>query len=272
MHQVLAIAALHLSTLRPAQREYYRDYATGLQSQALSLFNQTRMGVDASTCVPMFLFSSFIIVHVLCDTLRYHADDLNSVLDRFTHYLELSRGVRAITSRSWPLLRESELKPLLEAFDSPPGASDEAERNEGGDACDTLTAMIEASAPDLGPKSIAAYRETIKHLRWTFGSLDRPFVSERKMHMFNAWPVLVPAEYTDLLAQRRPEAMIILAYYAGLLHLYRHSWIVGDGGRFLIQAITRHLGSHWQTWLAWPNSVLRQPEETGDAASAHASS
>ncbi|KAK0724868.1 hypothetical protein B0H67DRAFT_598333 [Lasiosphaeris hirsuta] len=67
------------------------------------------------------------------------------------------------------------------------------------------------------------------------------------------WPVRQSAEYVSLLSQKRPEALVVLAYYSVLLHRARDHWLVGGAGRFLIQAIGEHLGSSWADWLAWPN-------------------
>ncbi len=34
-----------------------------------------------------------------------------------------------------------------------------------------------------------------------------------------AWPITAPPEFVDMIKQRRPEAMVILAYWAVLLHI-----------------------------------------------------
>lgn len=162
MHEVLAIGALHLSILRPTQRDFYRYYAAGLQTRALSLFNSTNLDVTATDCVLVFLFSSFLGIHVLCDTLAYHDDnDLGTILDRFTHHLDLHRGVRAVTSRSWHLLRETDLRPIIQAAEALPAMG------EGiGPECEGLKMLIKSG--DLGPNSITAYQLAIDRLQWVF--------------------------------------------------------------------------------------------------------
>lgn len=72
-----------------------------------------------------------------------------------------------------------------------------------------------------------------------------------------AWPVMIPEEYVDALHMGRPEALIILAHYAVLLHTYRQLWVFGDGGRFLIESICDSFGADWEDWLEWPMEVLR---------------
>jgi hypothetical protein len=66
----------------------------------------------------------------------------------------------------------------------------------------------------------------------------------------------VPQLFTDLLSQRRPEAIAIMGYWALLLHYSRALWHVGDSGAHLLNSISQHLGHDWQHWLSWPLSVL----------------
>ncbi|KAL3429203.1 hypothetical protein BDV09DRAFT_190321 [Aspergillus tetrazonus] len=56
--------------------------------------------------------------------------------------------------------------------------------------------------------------------------------------------------------ESRPESLVILAYYATLFHRFRDFWLFGDSGAFIIQEVTRYLGSEWDDWMAWPNQVL----------------
>lgn len=73
-----------------------------------------------------------------------------------------------------------------------------------------------------------------------------------------AWPVLITAEYVQLLRDLQPQALIIFAHYAVLLHRARNLWIIGDGGQFLIRAISECLGSEWERWLKSPISALQE--------------
>ena len=59
------------------------------------------------------------------------------------------------------------------------------------------------------------------------------------------WPVVVPDGFVDMLVNRRPEALVLLAHFAALLHSCRDLWIVGDGGRFMVESISQYLGSEW---------------------------
>ena len=63
-------------------------------------------------------------------------------------------------------------------------------------------------------------------------------------------------EYLKLLTERRPEAMVLLGYYAVVLHHRRRSWVIGDAGRLLITSLSSNLGQHWSSLLEWPKQQI----------------
>ncbi|KAK9244392.1 hypothetical protein V1506DRAFT_567735 [Lipomyces tetrasporus] len=169
--------------------------------------------------------------------------------NRFIVYLHLHRGFRAVASRSWHILRETELKPILEPAEKMPGINEST-----GHECDGLLALFDSTNPS--PLSVDACRQAIEYLQCVFDAYKLPSEGQGSTDFIFAWPVVVPADYVDLLSQRHSEALIVLAYYAVLLHYSRDLWVIGDGGRYLIQSITSCLGQQWEKWLAWPNSIL----------------
>lgn len=255
MNELLAIAALHLSHLNP-ERLDYQQHATALQTRALSSFNDAKEDVSATTCIPMFIFSSLLGRHILHDTLRNRPDNFGVFLDQFMGYIFLHRGVSIVTKKSWSVIKESKLKPIISRI--------EDAYNSGSDGAEEVNILYEmVNESHLSEASIETYHQAIRTLR---GSL--------KLHRTLTEGCLQPSEgpctfcitvnedYIDYLKQRRPEALVILAFYATMLHWSRAFWIFGDGGQYLIQAITAHLGSHWQRWLVWPNSVLHSGSPT----------
>ncbi|RJE16417.1 hypothetical protein PHISCL_11246 [Aspergillus sclerotialis] len=53
-------------------------------------------------------------MHMLCDKLVFRPDTFDQFLDDFIRSLRLHRGIRVVTSRSWQILLESPLGPVLE--------------------------------------------------------------------------------------------------------------------------------------------------------------
>ncbi|KAF4780470.1 Upc2 protein [Colletotrichum scovillei] len=73
------------------------------------------------------------------------------------------------------------------------------------------------------------------------------------------WSIRVPAEYVSLLDQRRPEALVVLAYWGVLMHKARDCWAFGTAGQNLVRSIAAHLGSYWGELLAWPKEMTEAP-------------
>ncbi|RSM08239.1 hypothetical protein CDV31_008247 [Fusarium ambrosium] len=250
MNQLLAISALHLSKSGSAQ-ELYLQQATTLQTRAVALFNEAREEISETTCVSMFLFSSLLGVHVLCDTLHGPREHLGAVLDRFVRYLSIQRGVRAVTGQSWSMIKRSGIGDFLQRVEDaiPPGSDSTGET-------DPLSRMINESG--LGSASVDAYRKTTSTLQQAFSIHHQLRKRGRRFDAALMFCVTLNEEYIDLLSQRQPEALVILAFYAVLLHWNRDAWVLGDGGEYLINAIAAHLGAHWASWLQWPVSVLEE--------------
>jgi hypothetical protein len=72
---------------------------------------------------------------------------------------------------------------------------------------------------------------------------------------------MVPPEYVDVLRERCPEALVILAFYAVLLHRTKRYWICGGNGAFMITAIARHLGLQWADAMRWPLEALERERD-----------
>ncbi|KAJ5106233.1 hypothetical protein N7456_002908 [Penicillium angulare] len=248
MNMALALSALHLSITRPDQRQLYRHRASHMQMHALSIFNAMKPVSNPDSCIPLFLFSSLLGVHMLCDSLAFHSDAFEEFLASYTQSIRLHQGVRTVINGSWEFLRQTELAPFLNVADSINmenfGISDEFQ---------TLLGLLQSA--NLEESVSKTYHDSIMSLQGvTTAALSHP---TSNVHIIHAWPVIVGADYVDLLSSHQPEALVILAHYAVLLHLRRDNWMFGDGGKYLIESISQFLGPAWENWLSWPVKNLQ---------------
>ncbi|KAI2936203.1 transcriptional regulator family: Fungal Specific TF [Aspergillus niger] len=257
INQVLALSALHLSVARPGNREWYRRHAAHLQTHALEIYNQRRLEFDQESSVPLFLFSCILGMHTLCDVLVHREDtSFDRFLERFVHCLKLQLGIRVvISSTTWQSLQESILKKPLQD-----GAILFNGDTNLGPECARLLRLIEGAK--LGDAITSTYRSAVQALQKSMNAAMRG--SLKNISGVTGWPVIVSPEYAEHLAMQRPEALVILAHYAVILHWHRHFWLFGDGGRFLIESINRYLGPSWAEWLEWPNRSLSEPSQLGE--------
>ncbi|RVD87285.1 uncharacterized protein DFL_001527 [Arthrobotrys flagrans] len=251
IHQMLAMSALHLSTTVTDRQKinHYHSYATGLQNRALSLFNQANpvLEITSSNCIHMFLFSSAVGVHLLCDTLHYQRQSLDSFIEKFTHDINVYRGVLAVVNQCSPSFREQEIAPRLtlsRVFLQLPEPT--------GSECNDILKLVNAS--NIPESSRKAYQKTSIDLQRMFDAAQ----GKSRVAVLFTWLILLSPDYVALLRLGEPEALVILTFYAVLLHRGRHMWLIGDGGRFLIEAISDRLGESWRGWLRFPIEALQE--------------
>ncbi|KAL4747096.1 hypothetical protein BDW72DRAFT_209882 [Aspergillus terricola var. indicus] len=254
INEMLALSALHMSTLHPDKREYYHYHAAQLQTHALAIFKDSNPRVTQETCIPLFLFASILGIHMLCDTLIYRENDndFDAFLSRFTHYLRLHYGVRTILGEAWSLLcaADSIVKPALDA-----GMTLYKFNGILNPILQELLDRIIASK--LGPDLTELYRHAIESLQICTNVTNTADQRHAAVNGVIVWPVLVKPEFGNALAARRPEALVILAHWAVLLWRYRETWLFGDSGVYILESVVRSLGTEWETWLEGPRRVIQ---------------
>jgi hypothetical protein len=252
LHALLAFSARHLAFLHPERAASYLHQAVTLQTRAISLFNATWNGVDESNCVAMLLFSAFIGHHILTDTLaKRDAGGLETFMFHFIQCIDMQRGVHAIAETAWPLLMESELKTILS------WSSQYNTRTPQGNHCQQVKELVDG-AKGLAEEEKEICREAIRYLQVGFDSVFAEKEEERgnRFHMVSSWVLLVEPPLRGLFVAKRPEALVLLGYYALLLHYGRHLWQIGDAGAFILGIVDDCLGSEWAHWLEWPREEV----------------
>jgi hypothetical protein len=245
MDEMLAFAALHLSILTSdvTKQRRYRHQAVELQTRALALYHAANPEITEENCTALCLFSSFIGMHMLHDTVS-GTTDLLELLDKFIQFVGLYRGVGIVVENRWHVIKTSAISGIVRQIE----AADEVPLQPGG-VCDHLLNLLEASKDRLGSSALETCEKVVESLQWTFHQhnvLQTPI----NRHIVFAWPVRISAQYLEMLRSRQPEALIIMAYWGLLLHLERDFWIFGKGGQSLIEAVQNYLGAYWDNWIA----------------------
>lgn len=250
MHQLLALSARQRSSVDPDRAPFFRHLATQLQTHAISLFGRVDLNAELTTAerVPIFLFSSLLGFQDLCDTLSLRPlASFEAFMARYLSYVRLHRGVHKVIQGFWPVLRDSELKAVLDA-------GEEMYKASGiGHECDDICARIGA-ADTLSDADKEACRSAIRHLQVVFDS--KPDATPRA-NVLLAWAPMFPDGFLQLLEAGRKEALCVLGYYFVLLHFCRDVWFVYDSGESLLGLLVDYLGPEWADWMERPKELLR---------------
>lgn len=254
MDQLLALSALHLSTTTtPSTDARHLVYtATNLQTRALTGFRRAMdRGGDDETAT--FVFSSLLSVHVLAERLADRGD-FGAFLDGVVHHFRHHRGACIMERAYWADFGGSELIAKLtrgRGMASPAGIEERGGGQGGenvwgeGGGQGVLSAMMEASV--LNEVSAQACLQAVRSLEKVDARLGGP--DSWGVHILLGWHNMIPLAFIDLLERRVPEALVILAHFAGFLYRCRHFWVFGDAGEVLLRGIARHLGRHWMVWM-----------------------
>ena len=123
--------------------------------------------------------------------------------------------------------------------------------------CEVLIARLRDPATcQMSPEAIDTHVRAVEALQNMFDT-ENAAVSANlgNLAALQDWLISIPPAYVESLNQRRPESLVVLAYYCVLLHRGAEYWFVSDLGKRLIELIDEHLGPFWGEWLAWPKMM-----------------
>ncbi|KAI1250637.1 hypothetical protein MGN70_007694 [Eutypa lata] len=250
INEMLGFSALHLAHIRPARSQFYRHQAVGLQTHALSIFNREPPTVTQENCIAILLFSFFMAMHMLHDTVA--SENKDDFLDRFIGYMQLHRGLRIVTEGTWHLMLESKLG---QAIRTTQGAS---ERKASGSHTAELRDFISASE-ELKDNEKIACQDALDRIQWVLNDVEEKGQHSTSFSTYlqmNTWPVTTQPEFIVLLSAKTPIALLVLAYYAIPLHLCRHIWVIGDAGSLLATSIRQCVSEEWHMWLVRLEEII----------------
>ena len=250
MYAIMGVTAFHLSIIRPSRKEHYRLLATSYQAKSLANFHNVLDYLDANNCVAVLVFSHQTGIQSFLDTFHSTSSEqhFGHFLDSLVSSIGVIRGIHAIIIPWWQTLLATEVGKIM---------MDTNYRNTSSEGREThaLSKLIEDAELTQGIRE--TYQECISGLQRHFN--QQAHLSDEHLatpHTIFAWWMMAPPDFQRLLRERRPEALVVLAYYAVILHYRQKSWVIGNAGKTLVQGISLHLGSQWDRWLEWPQEQV----------------
>ncbi|KAK9545449.1 hypothetical protein V6000_009861 [Aspergillus fumigatus] len=255
LDSLLALTALHLAFLNPADKRPWMEAALKYQNQACSVFSRVLVDISPENCGPAFICAVFIL---LCATAypcvagdTHPFDPLAQVLETrrllvgcafLYHHLhrhpgqlkewlrfpnDVKREENVTSQGTW----NTKLVPLRSAL------------------LDSLR-QVAAVMNDASEPHRAAYQETWDFLHdtislWPLGGPRGGIIS---------WPVHIGEDYIALLKQGDWIARILFLHYGVGMHLLSDKWYVSDWGRRLVAAVLQPLQDIppiWAETITW---------------------
>ena len=249
---ILAVASYHKVYVIPEKAEEYGVIAGRHQSIAINSFQEALRHIDESNCHALFGFSCLVIVMTFASSTKTHPADFNSDVLQWFHLL---RGAKIVLDMFSDAIKCSFLKPLLDEMAYTENAA--AYSIPGAEHITDLFRICGISTHER--ETSQAYTLAIHTLLSTFtqASICRERGDDMILASF-VWPVNLPPKFVDLLSEKQPEALVILAHYCVLIQWSEtmHNWFVDGWGQYMLETIKESVPESWAEHLKWPEEMI----------------
>ncbi|THZ61668.1 hypothetical protein D6C86_04319 [Aureobasidium pullulans] len=223
----------------PSSTSHRSGCCDGEVNMALAGFNEAVQEINERNCLTLLIFSHMLGVHSFCEVFISQDESFSNFLTRLLQAIHLLRGINSVIQPWWHVLSTTDMIHLMREGEAHRIARESLET--------TVPHLHDLMATaDISETSLRIYQEALRRLDLALHGSSEP---RDDINIVFAWLVTSPKEYTDLLAERRPEALVLLAYYAVVLHRRRNSWLIGTAGRRMYGWIRDYLGDRWAHWL-----------------------
>ncbi|KAH6683768.1 C6 zinc finger domain-containing protein [Plectosphaerella plurivora] len=238
MHQILAVAALHLVSLRPDNNQRHTLDAFRHQTEALAGIRQSIGNINDSNCEALFAASSLLLISAFATFSRSKdwleeakTPAIRDIVDVFA----LVRGMNEILSCSEQFLQRGKFAPIFEIQpESTPSVVLEETRVQLGSLWTHMAAA---------PNSRLLCRETELLGEW----IERCDATTSKPEL----------RYISLILAQDAAALTLLAHYCAVAGTTETStWYMKCWSSTALRAIDQALDPAWKSYLDWPRTMI----------------
>lgn len=175
-------------------------------------------------------------------------------LDGILHRIHLVRGIDTSLTAWWPLIELSDAariicSPGCEEIENADVSILDYETQLAFQHLETLCACV------ADPGAASSYSHAIGSLHKIYATLANP-KNMSTVAITAYWLSQISHTYVLLLRERVPEALIVLAHYAVLLHRHDSYWYFEGWGRHLVSVVSDITGPVWTAHLGWPMRMV----------------
>lgn len=246
---MLSFAALHLAVLQPHNRSNHIAKALKFQNAGMTKFRPVLENITASNCEAALGFSGLLISSIFAFPIAQAGPGRTSerLLDYLPVIFSLFNGTVALYRMGWMKGLDSSLSIHL--------------RNKvlAADAS-TTPADGEEYLEELELHEIAMLKDSrLRDLYIDVSYKVRRNLRRTEQFPGRAWPGAAPPAYIQLVKEREPIALILVAYWAvGQDRGVGYHWWATNWGRGLVEVIGEELNvdARWEWYMRWPREKL----------------
>jgi hypothetical protein len=264
MHEILSLAALHLSDLKPARSGHYRHASDTHLATGLSQFQPEIANLSTENCHACYAYAVMIFTHTWASqeidkpsTLFFAPSSMHQELDCVpVQWIKLHRGSNEIMDSLSYVITEGPLEPLFRPWKGlDPNRPDPLPPIEE-EQLSKLPNSWSSSSLSSGDKE--TLNSVLKSLRRVFNILAYS-QNISKLSAVMSWFSMLTENYIRMLKDKVPEALLVVVFYCVALKRAEHMWWVKGKGENLIRTVMGELGEEWEQWTRWPVDQVLGP-------------
>ncbi|KAI1465554.1 uncharacterized protein F4812DRAFT_439283 [Daldinia caldariorum] len=263
MHGVLSLAALHKAFLIPDRRDIYLTRSAFHHSMGQQHFTTLLSDVNVANWRSVFCFATMVIAYVL--SMSMQPDDESEVkttaILRTLELISVTKGVKAILLPFIPQLNKTNLAPLvtsvwLTPVDPLPDPKPSLEYSLiPSDVYNALSRLRRFLTEHVSLKYKGDYEKAVTILEVSAVQIAYADVNV-EVGAILLWPFFLPEIVVSDIKDHKPQALLILAYYAVFVNaLDRVYWFLRGWGRKLLKDINDQIEAQepCRDLLDWPH-------------------
>jgi hypothetical protein len=220
---------------------------------ALSIFRATVGDIDRSNFKPVLMFAGTLFPYS-CTACISASNDLEQAFGNFLSNLVLTRRVKPMVNEFYQEMKNSELGSLIPTDIQ--GVDWESKEAPEETELVQLRKFADVVHHIYPPDIVDAYGYAIHILELTFEAAEKsPKPPSEALNKI--WIHFVSERFVELLSERQPGSLIILAHYAVILRRSEHYWYLEGVAEQILNIAETLVPSEWRSWLDWPKAQIR---------------
>ena len=257
MHGVLALSALHLAMMRPAQVNKYASLCDKHQASALASYRQILTHITDDVADALFALSTILSISSLArGVLRASQTEGPNYLsvDSICELLYLTRGVREVKEATGERVNRGPFSVVLHGHDLSGDVKVKLSSKISGVFRD-LEEMIHVNCADQEQRGHCSV--AVMHLRDVYsGMLGQYLIGDLEMGQVWRWTAMLSYDFIKLVQSHYPPALVITAHFTVAAMMLREMWFISDWGSLAFDGIRIALNGELEEYLVWPQEQM----------------
>ena len=104
----------------------------------------------------------------------------------------------------------------------------------------------------------ATYENTLEYIGRVLDLKEQGIRSSEICRMLVMFPMMAEMRFIDLVRERSPRALVVLAHYFALYANHSDIWFIGDAGSKEVRALAEELTGEWRELMDWPMKMIEK--------------